>query len=110
MKYKIIRKMKMLRTEFQNNTLTAYIDGEIDHDSAAKIRAKIDGTVQALKPKLLCLDFSAVSFMDSSGIGLVMGRYRQMKLIGGALRVTNVPDRMYRLFAMSGIEGLGVLR
>lgn len=110
LKHKIIRKMKMLRTEFQNNTLTAYIDGEIDHDSAAKIRAKIDGAAQALKPKLLCLDFSDVSFMDSSGIGLVMGRYRQMKLIGGALRVTNVPDRMYRLFAMSGIEGLGVLR
>mgnify|MGYP002676670093 FL=1 len=48
--------------------------------------------------------------MDSSGIGLVMGRYRQMKLVGGALRVINIPDRLYRLFEMSGLEGLGVLR
>lgn len=48
--------------------------------------------------------------MDSSGVGLVMGRYRAMKLMGGSLRVVNVPERLYRIFAMSGIEGLGVLR
>ena len=100
----------MLKTEFKNNVLTAYINGEIDHDSAVKIRSEIDGTTQSLKPKLLCLDFSGVSFMDSSGVGLVMGRYRQMKLLGGALRVINIPDTMYRIFAMSGLEGLGVLR
>lgn len=104
------RDVEMLKTEFENNILTAYIDGEIDHDTAAKIRTRIDGAAQSLKPKVLYLDFSGVSFMDSSGIGLVMGRYRQMKLIGGMLRVTNIPDRMYRIFAMSGIEGLGVLR
>lgn len=100
----------MLKTELKNNVLTAYISGEIDHDSAAKIRTKIDGAAQSAKPKLMCLDFSGVTFMDSSGIGLVMGRYRQMKLLGGALRVTNIPDNMYRLFAMSGLESLGVLR
>ena len=47
--------------------------------------------------------------MDSSGVGLVMGRYRQMKLLGGALRVSNYSDSVYRIFAMSGLEGLGVL-
>ncbi len=99
----------MLKTEFKNNVLTAYIDGEIDHDSAAKIRTKIDGAAQSLKPKLLCLDFSKVTFMDSSGVGLIMGRYRQMGLLGGRLQVTNIPDNMYRIFAMSGLEGLGVL-
>lgn len=101
---------KMLKTDYRDNILTAYIEGEIDHDSAAKIRTQIDGVTQSLKPRVLCLDFSNVSFMDSSGVGLVMGRYRQMKLLGGMLRVTNVPDRMYRIFAMSGLESLGVLR
>ena len=101
---------KMLKTEFKNNILTAYIDGEIDHDSAAKIRTRIDGAAQSFKPRLLCLDFSKVTFMDSSGVGLVMGRYRQIKLLGGALRVINIPDSMYKIFAMSGIESLGVLR
>ena len=48
--------------------------------------------------------------MDSSGVGLVMGRYRMMKLLGGMLHVVNIPDHLYRIFAMSGLEGLGVLR
>lgn len=100
----------MLKTEFKNNVLTAYIDGEIDHDTAAKIRTNLDGAAQSLKPKVLCMDFSNVSFMDSSGVGLVMGRYRQMKLIGGNLMVTNISDRNYRIFALAGLEGLGVLR
>lgn len=100
----------MLKTEYKNNILTAYIDGEIDHNSAVKIRTKIDGTAQTVKPRLMCLDFSGVTFMDSSGVGLVLGRYRQMKLLGGALRVVNIPNNMYRIFAMSGLESLGVLR
>lgn len=99
-----------VRTEFENNVLTAYLDGEIDHDVAAKIRMRVDSAAQSLRPKILCLDFGGVSFMDSSGVGLVMGRYRQMKLLGGSLRVVNIPDGIYRIFAISGIEALGVLR
>lgn len=100
----------MLQTEFKNNVLTVRLDGEIDHSSAAQLRDKIDSKAQSLRPRVLCLDFSGVSFTDSSGVGLVMGRYRQMKLLGGALRVTNMPDSVYKIFAMSGLEGLGVLR
>ncbi len=99
-----------MRTAYENGVLTAFLDGEIDHDAAAKIRTRVDSTAESLKPRVLCLDFRDVGFMDSSGVGLVMGRYRAMKLMGGTLRVVNVPDRLYRIFAMSGIEGLGVLR
>ena len=99
----------MVETKFSNNVLTAYLSGEIDHDSAAQIRVRVDGMAQELKPGLLCLDFGGVSFMDSSGVGLVMGRFRQMKLLGGRLRVQNYSDSLYRIFAMSGLEGLGVL-
>ncbi|MEE1106127.1 MAG: anti-sigma factor antagonist [Ruminococcus sp.] len=100
----------MVETKFSNNVLTAYLSGEIDHDSAAQIRVRVDGMAQELKPGLLCLDFGGVSFMDSSGVGLVMGRFRQMKLLGGRLRVQNYSDSLYRIFAMSGLEGLGVLQ
>ena len=100
----------MVETKFSNNVLTAYLSGEIDHDSAAQIRVRVDGMAQELKRGLLCLDFGGVSFMDSSGVGLVMGRFRQMKLLGGRLRVQNYSDSLYRIFAMSGLEGLGVLR
>lgn len=99
----------MLQTDYKNGVLTAYITGEIDHDSAAKIRAQIDGAAASLRPRLLRLDFGRVSFMDSSGVGLVMGRYRQIKLLGGRLTVVNAPDSVYKIFAMSGLEGLGVL-
>ena len=100
----------MVETKYNNNVLTAYLSGEIDHDSAAQIRVRVDGMAQELKPQLLCLDFGGVSFMDSSGVGLVMGRFRQMKLLGGRLRVQNYSDSLYRIFAMSGLEGLGVLQ
>jgi stage II sporulation protein AA (anti-sigma F factor antagonist) len=106
----ISMKVIHMKTEFQNGVLTAYLDGEIDHDSAAKIRSEVDAAAHTLKPRVLCLDFGGVSFMDSSGVGLVMGRYRQMKLLGGALRVKNYSDSVYRIFAMSGLEALGVLQ
>ena len=99
----------MIETEYKNNVLTAYLKGELDHDSAAAIRTQVDAMAQSLRPSLLCLDFKDVSFMDSSGVGLVMGRYRRMKLLGGALAVKNFSDSAYKIFAMSGLEALGVL-
>ena len=51
----------MLKTKFENNVLTAFIEGELDHDSAARIRTKLDGICESIKPKLLNLDFSGVS-------------------------------------------------
>ena len=100
----------MVETDFSNNVLTAYIKGEIDHDSAARIRCEVDAMAHSLRPELLCLDFGGVSFMDSSGVGLVMGRYRQMRLLGGVLRVKNYSDSISRIFTMSGLGSLGVLR
>ena len=103
------RDVKMLKTEFKNNVLTAYIDGEIDHDSAAKIRARIDGAAQSLKPKQLCLDFSGVSFMDSSGVGLVMGRYRTLAKTGAQLYITGASPQIYKVMKLAGIERLAKL-
>ena len=100
----------MLNTDYKDEVLTVYLSGELDHNRAAGLRAKIDGRVNALRPKTLELDFSKVSFMDSSGIGLIMGRYRSVGLIGGKLRVVNIPDNLTKIFALSGISSLGVLK
>ncbi len=100
----------MVETRYQNKVLTAYLSGEIDHHNAKDIRMYIDGQAQNLHPQLLQLDFSKVSFMDSSGIGLIMGRFRQMSLIGGNLAVINIPAHLERIMKLSGIEGLGVLK
>lgn len=92
-----------------NRELTAYLYGDIDHHSAREMRQRIDGETERMHPSLLILDFSHVQFMDSSAIGLIMGRYRLMQLIGGYIRVSNVPPHLKRLVELSGIGALGVL-
>lgn len=100
----------MINTNYKDEVLTIYLQGEIDHNKATNLRASIDSQANALRPKTLELDFSKVSFMDSSGIGLIMGRYRTMGLIGGKLKVINVPKNIDRVISLSGISALGVLK
>ena len=100
----------MLDTKYKNDILTVKLKGEIDHNSAAKLRTAIDSQINALRHKMLELDFSKVGFMDSSGIGLIMGRYRSMGLIGGKIKVINVPENIGRIISLSGISALGVLK
>ncbi len=100
----------MVDITFQDGIMTAQLYGEIDHHIAPKIRGLIDARAESCRPEVLQLDFSAVSFMDSSGIGLVMGRYRTISLLGGRCEVVNIPPPLQRVFRLSGLGGLGVLR
>lgn len=86
--------------------LYAFLDGEIDHHSAAGIRTDIDLNITLYKPKALFLDFSAVTFMDSSGIGLVMGRYKKMQEIEGKVHIQNPPNHIRRVMLLSGVNKL----
>lgn len=99
-----------VKTEVGQKYVRAFLEGEIDHHSAAFIRKDIDRIVAKKKPKLLILDFSAVSFMDSSGIGLVMGRYKLIKSLGGEIRVENLSASSYKIMRLAGIERLGEIR
>lgn len=99
----------MLNTDYKDDVLTVFLSGELDHNRSAGIRAAIDSQLSALRPKRLELDFSRVSFMDSSGIGLIMGRYRSMALVGGELRVVNIPPALSKIIELSGVRSLGVL-
>ena len=89
----------------KNSILTAFIKGDIDHHTAPEIRESIDDAT-AESTELLVLDFSDVTFMDSSGVGLVMGRYRLVAGKGKKLRVDNLSPRDYKIMKMSGIEKL----
>ena len=86
--------------------LTAFLEGEIDHHSARSFRDSIDERVASLGPKLLVLDFSGITFMDSSGVGLVMGRYRTMQQQGGELRVQGAKGAIRRILLLSGLDKL----
>ena len=88
---------------------TAYLSGEIDHHSAASIRTEIDDAVELNMPSLLILDFTRVSFMDSSGIGLVMGRYRNLLRRGAKLHITGTSPQIYKVMRLSGIEKLATI-
>ncbi len=94
--------------EPKDSAVTALLEGEIDHHSAREMRQTIDSAVVRMTPGILRLDFSGVGFMDSSGIGLIMGRYRLMSEMGGAVEVVNVPEKMSRMMRMAGLGRLGI--
>ena len=86
------------------------LDGEIDHHAASLLRVSIDDAVLHKRPRLLILDFGAVTFMDSSGVGLVMGRYKLLRTVGGRLRVQNLSPAAYKVMRLAGLDKLGELR
>lgn len=89
----------------KNDYIYAFIKGEIDHHTAPEIRETIDDALSTSETaKILVLDFCDVSFMDSSGVGLVMGRYRYATTLGKKIRVDNLDNRNYKIMQMSGIE------
>ena len=100
----------MVNITYENDTVTARLSGEIDHHIAPQIRGEIDARCESCRPSRLILDFGKVGFMDSSGIGLVMGRYRMISLIGGKLEVVNVPQNLRKIFVLSGLGNLGVMK
>ena len=86
--------------------LTAMLFGEIDHHAAKDIREKIDEAIEFNMPSLVIMDFGGVTFMDSSGIGLVMGRYKILQKKNAKLHLTNLPPNIYKVMKLSGIERL----
>lgn len=96
----------MTQVQLQQNgkTLTARLSGEIDHHWAGILREKIDEHIQAAKPAVTLLDFSAVTFMDSSGIGLILGRHKLISAMGGVVVVQKAPKDIKRMLSIAGIE------
>ena len=84
--------------------VTAFLEGEIDHHTAGELRMEIDNAILKYKPKLLKLDYGDVTFTDSSGVGLIMGRYRVMLSFGGKVIVTNLSPQIYRIMKLAGLE------
>ena len=90
----------------KEDTLTVRIRGELDHHAAKTIRRQTDDAIAATSPQILVFDFSDVTFMDSSGIGLIMGRYRLMVQSGGSIVVRGAKRSILRVMKMAGLERL----
>lgn len=76
---------------------------ELDHHIAEKLRKRADYEIQRFMPKKVILDFKKVSFMDSAGIGLIIGRYKTTNCYGGNLELLNVNNKIRRVFEMAGV-------
>ena len=87
----------------EDKTLMLEITEEIDHHTTEKIRRVADNEITRYMPRKVILDFHNVSFMDSSGIGMVLGRYKMIKMLGGSLEMMNVNSSIKKIFEMSGI-------
>ena len=86
--------------------LSIHIRGEIDHHTSSAIRTGIDSTLFERRPQRLILDLSGVSFMDSSGLGLIMGRYSVMKELGGEMAVWNPSPETRAILTLAGMDRL----
>lgn len=84
-------------------TLIATLVGELDHHSSEEVRARIDDRLDNEDYVNLIMDFDGISFMDSSGIGAVIGRYKKLERKNGKLIVTNVSANIKRIFDLSGL-------
>ena len=90
--------------------VTVALTGEIDHHNAAALRLEADEAIQTRLAPNVRLDFADVTFMDSSGIGFVLGRYRIVESYGGNLEVVNLSNRLYSMMKLAGLEKLVALK
>ncbi len=95
-----------LSLSYTKDTLTATLQGEIDHHSVIAIRTHIDEALYTKRPSLLVIDIGRVDFMDSSGLGLIMGRLAKAREIGTKIAVANPSVRAAKMFKMAGLEHL----
>lgn len=96
----------MIEITVQDRVLIVTIKGEVDHHTCVELREKIDRAFQKYRSKHILFDLGGITFMDSSGIGLLMGRYKKVALLDGKIGVYNVPQKMDKLLKLSGIDKL----
>ncbi|NLP34133.1 MAG: anti-sigma F factor antagonist [Clostridiales bacterium] len=91
------------RYEIFKRCLIIHLNGELDHHNAIGIREKADKLIERNHIKHIVFDFSGTNFMDSAGIGVIMGRYKKVIFIGGKIAVTNINSTVDRIFRLSGL-------
>ena len=90
----------------ENSILIITLFEDIDQHTTDKIRRKMDDEIERYIARKVIFDFSNISFMDSSGIGMVIGRYKLVKMLGGNLELKNVNKSTKKIFDMSGVTRL----
>ncbi|MBY0759633.1 MULTISPECIES: STAS domain-containing protein [Sellimonas] len=89
--------------QVEENCLTIYLPKELDHHTTEEIRRETDRQIDRNHIKYVIFDFGETNFMDSSGIGVIMGRYRKLHLTGGEVWAAHLNERMKKILKMSGV-------
>ena len=92
--------------EKKKNALIVRLSGELDHSAATRIRGELDGLIDETGARRLVFDLNGLEFMDSSGIGLIIGRYKRMARRGGSVAVLGPGARVDQIFKMAGLYQL----
>ena len=100
----MIKKRCYYEVKRSDDKLAIVLCGEIDHHSAVSIRSEIDALIYEERPRRVTLDMSGIDFMDSSGLGLIMGRYALMQKIGGELTLSYPNERILKILRLAGLE------
>mgnify|MGYP000876295635 FL=1 len=92
-----------MKYQVEENCLTIFLPGELDHHNAEEIRKGSDKLIEENHIKCVIFDFRETNFMDSSGIGVIMGRYKLVYLLGGEVWAVHANERMKKILTMSGV-------
>ena len=95
-----------LKSITSGKCLTVYLEGDIDHHNARIVRSKMDTKLYIQRPGELVLDLSRVNFMDSSGLGLILGRYTKAVELGILFKVANPSPQIRKILDLAGTERL----
>ena len=95
--------MEKFSLERDGSELILHISEELDHHLAMQVSRTVDIQIEKGNVKTLVFDFTGMTFMDSSGIGMIMGRYRKMSYLGGQTYVMGIGEEIDRIFTMSGL-------
>lgn len=99
-----------IRSYLQSGKMTITLSGEIDHHEARHAMKTISEKLEAYTPKVCTLDFRDVSFMDSSGIAIVIQTVRRMRELGGQVVLSNVGQQPLKVFHAAGIEQIAEIK
>ena len=100
----MIKNRGQVTYDTEGDALVVHVGGEIDHHSAVSVRTGIDQKIAAERPARVLLELSAVDFMDSSGLGLIMGRFALIKQYGGTLAVLDPSPAVVKIMKLAGME------
>ncbi len=91
------------RFMINGTNLTILVPAELDHHNAEELKNRADQLIQRRNIRSITFDFGKTGFMDSSGIGMIMGRYKNMRFMGGTVIAIRVNERVRRILTLSGV-------